>query len=176
MLVGLFAARIHQVLFAAPVIFVGGSVHVRCLVLVVVDGQRHVYSAIEQVAFVVFERRHQRMAFAVLLAVYGFLAYPCLYLLIHIRVSEAEHQAVCPFLIHQTQFTDYRLVVISIVETFHTFFVLCIQATGFEILHRGIYIIVVVRIVLESIDLVGKTIVEGLSEIHIRFMCIERSV
>lgn len=65
---------------------------------------------------------------------------------------------------------------VGIVETFHAFFVFRIEPSGFEILHRGIHVIIVVRIVLESIDLVGETVIQRLPEVDIRFMGIERSV
>ena len=65
---------------------------------------------------------------------------------------------------------------VSIVETLHTFLFICIEPSGFKILHGGIYIIIVIRIVLESVDLIGETIIQCLPEVDIRFMCIERSV
>lgn len=90
MLVRLLATRIHQVLLTAPVIFVGRGVDVGRQVLIVIGGEDQVEPFGQQVAFVVFERWHQRMAFPVLLAVDRILAYAGLYLLVHVRIGEAQ--------------------------------------------------------------------------------------
>ena len=58
MLVRLLATRIHQVLLATPVIFVGGGVDIGRQVLIVIGGEDQVEPFGQQVAFVVFERRH----------------------------------------------------------------------------------------------------------------------
>ena len=65
---------------------------------------------------------------------------------------------------------------VSVVETLYTYPLILIDSAGFKIFYRSIYMIIVVRIVLESIDLVSEPVTESLSEIDIRFMCIERTV
>ena len=49
-------------------------------------------------------------------------------------------------------------------------------AAFIKLFDRGIHIVTVVRIVLESVDFVSQSILEGLSEVDVRFMCIERAV
>ena len=84
MLIRLFATRIHQILFAAPVIFVSRRIDIGRHVLIIVSGENQVQPFGQQVAFVIFERRHQRMAFTMFIAIHRILTYTCLYLLIHI--------------------------------------------------------------------------------------------
>ena len=154
-------------LVACPVIFVGGGIHVGRQVLVVIGGEYQIETIGEQVAFVVFQRGHQGMAFAMFFAVDRVLAYTRLYILVHIGISETEQQAVGPFPVDKSQFSDDGFVMVSVVEAFHTFFLIRVETSRFEILYRGIYIIVVVRIVLESIDFVSETVIQCLSEVDV---------
>ena len=116
------------------------------------------------------------MSFAVLLAVNDFLAYTSLYVLVHIGVGETQQQAVRPFLVYDPQLADNCFVVVGIVEAFHPFLFASVDASGLEVFHRSVHVVVIVRIVLESIDFVGESVFERLPEIHIRFVCIERTV
>ena len=152
---------------ACPVIFVGGGIHVGRQVLVVIGGEYQVETIGEQVAFVVFQRGHQGMAFAMFFAVDRVLAYTRLYILVHIGISETEQQAVGPFPVDKPQLSDDGFVMVSVVEAFHTFFLIRVETSRFEILYRGIYIVVVVRIVLESIDFVSETVIQCLSEVDV---------
>ena len=154
-------------LVACPVIFVGGSIHIGRQVLVVIGGEYQVETIGEQVAFVVFQRRHQGMAFAVFLAVNRVLAYARLYILVHIGISETEQQAVGPFPVDKSQLSDDGFVMVGVVEAFHSFFLIRVETSRFKILYRGIHIVIVVRIVLESIDFVSETIIQCLSEVDV---------
>ena len=116
------------------------------------------------------------MPFTMLFAKDGILPYARLHVLIHIGIGEAKQQTVCPGLVDHADLSDDRLIVISIVETLHSLGLLAVETAGLEILHRRVHPIVVVRIVLESVDLVCETIRQCLSEIDVRLMRVERSI
>ena len=107
------------------------------------------------------------MAFAMFFAVDRVLAYTRLYILVHIGISETEQQAVGPFPVAKPQLSDDGFVMVGVVEAFHTFFLIRVETSRFKILYRGIHIVVVVRIVLESIDFVSETIIQCLSEVDV---------
>ena len=116
------------------------------------------------------------MSLAVLLSVDDFLAHAGLYVLIHIGIGETQQQAVRPALVNDAQFADNCFVVVGVVEAFHPFFLASVDTTCFEVFYRGVYIVVIVRIVLERVDLVGEAVLEGLAEVDVRFMRVERTV
>ena len=51
-----------------------------------------------------------------------------------------------------------------------------IDRSGRKVLHRSIHIVIIIRIILENVDLIRESAPESLSEVHIRFMRIERPV
>ena len=116
------------------------------------------------------------MSFAVFLPVNDFLAHTGLYVLVHIGVGETQQQAVCPFLVYDTQLTDDGFVVVGIVEAFHTFLFASVDASGLEVFHRSVHVVIIIRIVLEGIDFVSESVFERLSEIHVRLVRIERAI
>ena len=118
-----------------------------------------------------------------LVAIDRHLAYTGLHFLIHVRIGKAKHQAVCPCLVYDTQLPYDGFIMIGIIETFHPYLVACIDVCRHrsvrlevEYLHIGVHVIVVVRIVLESINLIREAILKGLSEVHIRLMRIKRAI
>ena len=82
------------------------------------------------------------MAFTMLLTVYDFLTDTGLYILIHVRIGKPQHQTIRPVLIP-------------------------VNSAGFEIFYRCLEVIIIIRIILESIDFISKTILEGLSEVDV---------
>ena len=111
-----------------------------------------------------------------LLAVNDFLAYTSLYVLVHIGVGETQQQAVRPFLVYDPQFADDGFVVVGVVETFYPFLLASVDASGLEVFYRSVHVVIIIRIVLESIDFVGESVFERLSEIHVRLVRIERAI
>ena len=65
---------------------------------------------------------------------------------------------------------------ISIVETLDMFFLSLVDETCLEVLHRSIYHIIIIRIILEGVDFPFKAIVVSLSRVYRRAMSVERSV
>lgn len=74
-----------------------------------------------------------------------------LLLLILITANETDEQTLSPRLVHYTQLSHGRLIVISVMETAHTALVLLIYMR-FKIMNLGIHLIIVVRIILISIQ------------------------
>ena len=96
------------------------------------------------------------MPLAMLLTKDYLLHHTSLNLFVHVRIVETKDQPIRPCPIHHADLSDHRLVVIGIVETLHMLLhggVEHRRAIGVELLHRGIYPIAIVGIVLESIDL-----------------------
>ena len=116
------------------------------------------------------------MSEAVLLAEDGFLAHTGLYVLVHLRPDEAQHQAVGPGLVHEARLGNDGLVVIRIVEAADAHQLFVAEAARFEVQYGGIDTIVVVRIVLESVQLVGEAVAESLPEADVGLVRIERAV
>ena len=148
-------------------------------VAVVVGRQREIQPTGEQVALRIFQRGHQRMPLAMLLAKDYLLHHTGLNLFVHVRIVETKDQPIGPCLIHHTNLTDHRLVVVGIVETLHMLLHGGIEhrrAIGIELLHWGIHPIAVIRIVLESIDLEKQAVRSRIGEVGIRFMRIEGSI
>ena len=106
----------------------------------------------------------------------NFLTHPGLYLLIHLRISQTEHQSVGPFLSYDSQLRDDSLIMISIVETLYMFFLCLIDETRLEILHRSIDHIIIIGIILKSVDFPFDTILESLTCVYRRAMSVERAV
>ena len=107
------------------------------------------------------------MTFTMLLTVYDFLTDTGLYILIHVRIGETQQQTIRPFLIYKTNLSDNGLVMVRIVEALYAHLLIPVNSAGFEIFYRCLYMIVVIRIILESIDFISKTILEGLSEVDV---------
>lgn len=110
-----------QFFFSDPIIFVACRIYVVGDVAVVVGGKYHIEAFGEEVVFVVFERGHQRVSFAVFLPEYGFLSHTRLYLLVHVGVGESEHQTVGPVFIFYSDFGYDGFVVIGVVKPFYPF-------------------------------------------------------
>ena len=102
-----------------------------------------------------------------LLPIYNLLTYACLYIFVHIGVGKTKHQPICPFLVYYSEFTNNGFIMIGIVETLHTHLLISVNSAGFEIFYRRIHIVVVIRIVLESIDFISKSVIESLSEVGV---------
>ena len=173
MLVGLFSGRVQQLPVSIPVVFIGSGVHIRCQVLVVVYSQRHIQPFCKQITLVIFQRRHQRMSFPVFLAVNDVLTHSGLYVLIHIGVGETQHQTVRPFLVDHPHFANDRFIMVRIIETFDAHLFIAVYPARLKVFYRSFNVIIIVRIVLKSIDLIGEAVLEGLSEVHVGFMRIE---
>ena len=110
---------------------------------------------------------------AVFLSVHCLLSYACLYLLVHVRIGEAEHQPVGPALVCQSELCHHCLVVIGVVEALYAVELLCVDALRAEVEHRSINSVAVVGVVLKGVYLIGKAVLERLSEVYVRLMCIE---
>ena len=178
-LIRLFTSGIHQFFFSEPIIFVACRIYVVGDVAVVVGGKYHIEAFGEEVVFVVFERGHQRVSFAVFLPEYGFLSHTRLYLLVHVGVGESEHQTVGPVFIFYSDFGYDGFVVIGVVKPFYPFRLFGIEIgrpVFFVTFYRGIDVIVVVRVVLECVYFIRETVFERLTEIDIRLMCVKRAV
>lgn len=175
-LVRLFARRVELVPLAQPVVLVACCVYIDGGVAVVVGCQHHVQSLNQQVALAVFQRRHQRMTVTVFFSEHCLLAHTGLYVLIHMRIGEPHHQPVCPRFACDTRFRYDRLIVIIVVEAAHSHLLRLVEAARIEILYGSVHPVVVVRIVLESIDLIGETVLQGLSEVYVRLVRVERAV
>ena len=65
---------------------------------------------------------------------------------------------------------------IRIMKTLHMLDLFLIDRSGRKVLHRSIHIVIIIRIILENVDLIRESAPESLSEVHIRFMRIERPV
>ena len=114
------------------------------------------------------------MAVAVFLAVDNLLAHSVLDFLVEVGVGESQQQPVGPRPARQSHFGDNRLVVVGVVEAFHVLLQVAVDAAGLEVLHGRVYVVAVVRVVLEGIDLVGGAVAEGLPEVEVRLVGIER--
>ena len=162
---------------------VGGGVHISGRVPVVVEAHDQIQPFGEEVALAVFERRHQRVAPAELFAIDGVLPNAGLYVLVHVREGHAEHQPVGPRLVHDAELGHDRFVVVGIVETFYPDFFRVVdigrnRAVFVESEDFGVHVhlVVVVGIVLESVDFVGEAVFEGLAEVEMRLVGVERAV
>ena len=175
-LVGLLAGRVQRFPVSVPVVLIGSSVHVCRQVLVIIHGQHHIQPFRKQVAFVILQRGHQRVSLAVLLSVHYVLTHPGLYILVHIGIGETEHQTVGPLLVDNAHLADNRLIMVGIVETLYAYFLVTVYPARFKVFHRSVDVIVIVRIILERIDFVRKTVLKGLPEVYVGFMRIERTV
>ena len=107
------------------------------------------------------------MAEAVLFSEDCLLAYTGLYVLVHVRIGETEHQPVCPTFVHNTRFGHNGFVVVSIIETLHAHLLTFVETARLKILYRHIYMIIVVRVVLKGIDFIAETVLESLSEVNV---------
>ena len=116
------------------------------------------------------------MAVTVLLSVDDFLTHTGLNLLIHVRPCETDEQAVGPCFVYKAEFAYDGLVMICVVEAFHTVELAVIHSACLEIFNRGVDRIVIVRIILERVDFIFETGVESLAEVYIRFVGIERTI
>ena len=129
-----------------------------CNVVVIIGCCRYIQSFYQQVALTVFYRRDERISFTVFLAEYYILVDPSLDFLVEMRIIEAEHQTVCPVFVHNSYFSDNSFVVEHIVETFYVVNFLFVCTFGYAIFAKFgdivVNIIIVIRIVLESIYLV----------------------
>ena len=116
------------------------------------------------------------MAVTVLLAEHSLLPYAGLYVLIHVRPGESEQQAVGPRLVHEAHLGHYSLVMVGVVKAFYAVKLLGIKAVRGEVEHRGVNVVIVVGVILEGVYLVGKAATEGLTEVDVRLVRIERAV
>ena len=66
---------------------------------------------------------------SVFLTIYNLLSDSGLDILIHVGISETNHESVCPAFIHKADFTDNRLIMIGIVEAFYMLFLLSVDRT-----------------------------------------------
>ena len=180
MLFALFAAAAGVGLAVAkPVVAVACRVDIGRDVAVVVGREREVEPPGEEVAFAILQRGHDRVAPAVFLAEDGVLPHPSLYLLVHVRVGDAQHQAVGPGLPGKSRLGHDSLVVVGVVEPLHPEYLVGDdrRAVVVPLLHMvGIDLVVVVRVVLEGVDFVGKSVFEALPEVHVRLVGVERAV
>ena len=64
----------------------------------------------------------------------------------------------------------------SIIKTLYAFLLVTVYLTRFKVFDGSVDMIIIIRIVLESINFVSETILEGLTEVYIRLVCIERTV
>ena len=162
---------------AQPIVFIRRGINVHCQVMVVVGGQHYVQPFGEQVTFAVFQRRDKRMSFAVFFSEYDVLVYAGLYFLIEMRIVESHHQAVCPRLVYQTDFSDNRFIVELVIKTLYVVYLVAVgifrNSVFSELGDIIINVIIVVRKVLESVYFVHQSVSERLPEVDIRFMGVE---
>ena len=116
------------------------------------------------------------MAVAVLLAVHRLLPHACLNILVHVAVGQSQHQAVGPGLVHQSGLGHDGFVVVGVVEAAHVLQPFVVEGARLEVFYRSVYVIVVVRIVLECVHFIGKAVLERLPEVHVRPVRVERPV
>ena len=183
MLARLLAGGIHPITLAIPIIMIIGSIDICRFVSIIIEGKDHVETLRQQVPLVIFQGRHERMPLAMLVPIDRLLADTRLDVLIHVRIGEAQHQAIGPRLIDKPHLAHDGLVMIRIVETLYTLLVLRIypsrdRAVGleFKMFDIGIYPIIVIRIVLEGIHFIRQSVLERLPEVYIRLMRIERTI
>ena len=62
---------------------------------------------------------------------------------------------------------------VRIIETFDAHLFIAVYPARLKVFYRSFNVIIIVRIVLKSIDLIGEAVLEGLSEVHVGFMRIE---
>lgn len=172
----LFAGRVQWVALAQPVILVVSSVHVRSGVAVVVGRKHQVKSLQQKVSFAVLHRGDERMAETVLLPEDGLLPNTGLDVLVHVRPNEAQHQAVGPRLVHKARLSDDGLVMIRVIEALHAYQLLLVEAARLEVQYGSVDVIIIVRVVLESVHLIGKTVFERLSEMDVRLVRVKRAI
>ena len=79
-----------------------------------------------------------------LLTVNDLLAHTGLYVLVHIGIGETQQQAVRPSFVNDAQFADDGFVVVGVVETFHAFFLASVDASGLEVFHRSVHVVIIV--------------------------------
>jgi len=175
-LVGLFAAPGALLRLAAPVPPGAGGVDVVRQAQVVVCGQLHVEPFDAEVALAPFERRHQRVALAELGAEDHGLQDARLDVLVEAGPRQAQQEAVGPPLARHAQLGADRLVVVHVVEAAHALRLAPVDGARGEVLDGGVDVVVVVRIVLEGIDLPRQAVLQRLPRVDVRAVRVERAV
>ena len=179
-LIGLLAPASGVFAVSQPVVLEGGGVDVHGGVVVVVGVQHDIKPLGEQVPFAVLQGGNEGVPLAVFLAEYDVLVDSGLYLLVEVRVVEAEHQPVRPGLSGHSEFSDYGLVVEPVVEAADVVDLAAVGVLRYAVVTElsdvVVYPVVVVRVVLKGVYLVGESVPEGVAEIDVRLVCVERAV
>ena len=172
----LFAWGVEFLLVSMPVVLILGGVRVGGHVVVKVCRCHNVQPHPEGTTLHIFHARHQAMALAVLLAIHDVLSHTRLHVLVVLRVGHAEHQAVCPLLVLETEACHYRLVMELVVKPPHPLRFVPVYASRLEVLHGSQHHVVVVRIVLESGKFPGHPPTQVLPQVHACPVRIERAI
>ena len=183
-LIGLLAAAVRRIILSVPVVGTGRRVDVAGDVVVVIGRYRQVEALDEEIALLILQRRHERVSLAVFLSEDDLLINARLDLLVEIGIRKAQHQPVGPLLAHEADLAHHDLVVERIVESADALHVVLVHREfvhrsvlpDLELPHPVVDVIVVVRIVLESVDFVHEAALESLPEIDVGAVRIERSV
>ena len=115
------------------------------------------------------------MSFAEFFTEHNILINACLYLFIEMGIIETQRQTVCPFLSYQADFSNHGFIMILVIKTFQMINLIFVKwrktyASIFfnlKFAYISVYIIIIIREILKSIDLIHKTILERLSEAHV---------
>ena len=173
---GLLAWGIERMGFAPPVILYLCRVNIRACVLIVIQCERGIKVVDKKVALSPLQRRHEGMTVAVFLAVNRFLAHARLYLPILLRITQSEHQAVCPGAPNPPYFCSYCLIVVGVVEALHALQVGAVNASRFKILNGHIHLIIVVRIILICRKFIRKSARKGMRKGGVCAVCVKRTI
>ena len=116
------------------------------------------------------------MALAVLLPEDDVLVHACLYLFVIVVIVEAQHEAVGPELVDYAQLANDGLVVELVVEASDVVDlprVGAFAAVGGKLGDVVVYVVVVVREILEGVQLVGEAVFQRLPEVEVGLVGIE---
>ena len=124
------------------------------------------------------------MSFPMLVAKDGFLIDTRLYLFIKTGIRETQHQTVCPRLIHNTYLSDNSLVMIGIIEAFYPTDIRLVYrreadaaiVTQLKLTYPIMDMIIIIRIILESIEFIRQSVLQRLSPVDITLVCMKRAI
>ena len=179
-LIRLLAGTGQGLAVAQPVVLPRGSVDVLRQVVVVIGGEDEVETFHQEVALAVLQRGDKRVALAVFLPEDDVLVDACLYLLVIIGPGEAQHQAVGPGLACHAQLANHRLVVEAVVESLDVVNLAGVGVLGDAVVAElgdvVVDVIVVVRQVLEGVNLIREAVLQCLAEAGVRLVGVERAI
>ena len=124
------------------------------------------------------------MSFPMLVAKNGFLIDTRLYLFIKTGIRETQHQTICPRLIHNTYLSDNSLVMIGIIEALYPTDIRLVYrreadaaiVTQLKLTHPIMDMIIIVRIILESIEFIRQSVLQRLSPVDITLVRMKRAI